>query len=134
MWGHAAGEATSLSQTRRSDRLPEIVLADDIRVCLTAEEALDGADVIVSAIPVQAMRQAWTAIREHVPPSAAVLSVAKGIETDTLLRPTQIITDVLHDDPDTRPRPVGTLSGPTIATELAGPAGDDDRSKRRPSL
>ena len=36
-----------------------------------------------------------------------------------MLRPTQIVADVLGDDPDARPRRLGVLSGPTIATELA---------------
>jgi len=88
-------------------------------VCLEPGEALRDADVIVSAIPVQFTRAAWEALREHVPAKAGVVSVSKGIETSTLLRPTQIIAAALADDPDTKPRPIGTLSGPTIATELA---------------
>lgn len=62
-------------------------------------------------------------VAEHVPEDAAVLSVAKGIEVETLMRPTQVIGDCLRksrrDDPDGRPRRIGCLSGPTIATELA---------------
>ena len=58
-------------------------------------DALLGADVIVSAIPVQFIREAWGRLRAHVPEGAGVVSVAKGIENDTLLRPTQIIADVL---------------------------------------
>ncbi len=119
MWGHSIDDATALSQTRTSDRLPGFVLPTEVRVCLDAAQALAGADIIVSAIPVQVTREAWTSLREHVPPRAGVVSVAKGIETGTLLRPTQIIADTLADDPDAAPRPVGTLSGPTIATELA---------------
>jgi glycerol-3-phosphate dehydrogenase (NAD(P)+) len=48
-----------------------------------------------------------------------VISVAKGIENETLLRPTQIIADVLADDPDGKPRALGCMSGPAIASELA---------------
>jgi len=59
----------------------------------------------------------------HVPPEAGVLSVAKGIENLTMLRPTQIIADVLRqtgrDNPDGKPRRYACLSGPTIAAELA---------------
>ena len=43
-----------------------------------------------------------------------IVSVAKGIENDTLLRPTQIIADVLGPGPA-----LAALSGPTIADELA---------------
>ncbi len=119
MWGHCESEAGDLAQTRGSARLPGFSLPDPVRVRMDDAQALGEADLIVSAIPVQFIREAWTRVRPHVPRSAAVLSVAKGIETGTLLRPTQVIADVLDDDPDAKPRPLGCLSGPTIATELA---------------
>lgn len=119
MWGHSADEAGGLTQTRRSPRLPGFTLADSAHVTGKGAEAVAGASLIVSAIPVQFIRSVWEKLRRHVPPAAAVLSVAKGIENGTLFRPTQIIADVLADDPDARPRALGVLSGPTIASELA---------------
>ncbi|MCH7792650.1 MAG: NAD(P)-binding domain-containing protein, partial [Planctomycetes bacterium] len=119
MWGHSPDEIGRVAQTRRSDRLKGFVLPDSVRVELTDEQALAGADLIVSAVPVQFMRSVWERLRAHVPPGAGVVSVAKGIENETLLRPTQIIADVLGDDPDGLPRPLAALSGPTIASELA---------------
>lgn len=119
MWGHDEDENGVLAQTRRSDRLPGLVLPDSVRVALRDAEAMRGADVIVCAIPVQFIRGAWERLREHVPPTARVISVAKGIENGTLMRPTQIIADVLGDDPDGKPRALGCMSGPAIATELA---------------
>jgi glycerol-3-phosphate dehydrogenase (NAD(P)+) len=123
MWGHSADESGRLSQTRKSPRLEGFALADEVRVCLRDADAISNASIIVSAIPVQYTREVWTRLSAHVPARAGVISVAKGIENDTLLRPTQIIADVLRktgrDDPDQPPRPMGTLSGPTIAAELA---------------
>jgi glycerol-3-phosphate dehydrogenase (NAD(P)+) len=119
MWGHDETERGNLAQTRKSPRLPGFELPDAVRVAITDAEALKGADVIVTAIPVQFMREAWTRLKRHVPAHATVISVAKGIETGTLRRPTQIVAEVLADNPDARPRPLGCLSGPTIATELA---------------
>jgi glycerol-3-phosphate dehydrogenase (NAD(P)+) len=55
----------------------------------------------------------------YVPAGAGVVSVAKGLENGTLERPSKVILDILKDDPDSRPRPIGVLSGPTIAAELA---------------
>jgi glycerol-3-phosphate dehydrogenase (NAD(P)+) len=119
MWGHSLDEAGALAQTRRSHRLPGFELPEAVKVCFHDEDALAGAGLIVSAIPVQFTREAWTRLRAHVPAGAGVVSVAKGIENQTLLRPTQIIAEVLGDDPDGRPRPMAVLSGPTIAAELA---------------
>jgi glycerol-3-phosphate dehydrogenase (NAD(P)+) len=119
LWGHAPEEVGELSQMRRSTRLPDYELHPSVRVALTDDAALEDADLIVSAVPTQHTRGAWQRLRRLVPPDAAVVSVAKGIENGTLLRPTQVIADALDDDPDGKPRSMGCLSGPTIATELA---------------
>lgn len=124
MWGHSGDEAGPVAQTRRSPRLDGFVLSDDVRVFSRDDDpALAGAGLIISAIPVQFIRETWTRLAPFVSPRAGVVSVAKGIENNTLLRPTQIIAEVLRstgrDDPDKPARAIGTLSGPTIAVELA---------------
>lgn len=123
MWGHLEAEVGRLAQMRTSARLPDMVLPDAVQVTWKGADALAGADLIVSAVPVQFTREAWQKVAAHVPIGAGVVSVAKGIEVGTLLRPTQIIADVLResgrDDPDAPARPIASLSGPTIATELA---------------
>ncbi|MEM0982974.1 MAG: NAD(P)H-dependent glycerol-3-phosphate dehydrogenase [Planctomycetota bacterium] len=119
MWGHTQAESDELIQTRRSDRLADFVLPDAVSVSNDPGRALDCADLIVSAIPVQATRGAWSSIRGAVPDGSAVVSVAKGIENGTLMRPTQIIADAIADNPDAPARPSACLSGPTIAAELA---------------
>lgn len=119
LWAHDPDEAAQLAQTRASDRLPGFELPPAVRVALRDDEALADADLIVSAIPVQFMRATWCRLRDVVPPRAGVVSVAKGIENRTLCRPTQVISESLRDDPDGPPRPIGVVSGPTIAAELA---------------
>lgn len=119
LWGHEIAQVEALAQTRRSDRLPGFTLAESVRVALKDRDALADADIIISAVPVQFSRGAWDRVRPFVPRKASVLSVAKGIENGTLLRPLQIIADVLADDPDAAPRKMAALSGPTIAPELA---------------
>jgi len=123
LWGHNPEESGRIAQSRRSPRLEGFLLPPAVHVSLKDAEAVADAALIVSAVPVQHMRDVWTRLGPHVPKGASVLSVAKGVENGTLLRPTQIIGDVMRalgrDDPDGRPRRVGCLSGPTIAAELA---------------
>jgi glycerol-3-phosphate dehydrogenase (NAD(P)+) len=123
LWGHSPDEAGQLAQTRRSPRLEGFLLPDEVEVVLKDAPAVGQASLIVSAIPVQYIRDIWMRLAKHVPKDAAILSVAKGIENTTMLRPTQVIADVLRqsgrDDPDGKPRRIGCLSGPTIAAELA---------------
>lgn len=119
MWGHDPDESGSLMQTRKSDRLNGFELPEGVRIAMKDPEALSGADIIVCAIPAQFIRPVFERLKKHVPGGASVISVSKGIENETLLRPTQIVADVLGDDPDGKPRALGCLSGPTIASELA---------------
>ena len=119
MWGHNADEAGALAQTRKSPRLPGFKLPEHVRIAVRDRDAVEDASLIVTAIPVQYMRASWKRLARYVSPDAAVVSVAKGIENHTLLRPTQVVSDCLGDDPDARPRRLGVLSGPTIAAELA---------------
>jgi len=69
------------------------------------------------------MRGVWTRLADHVPGSVPIVSVAKGIENDTLLRPTQILAEVLGKsrgpDDELGAMRLAVLSGPTIADELA---------------
>jgi glycerol-3-phosphate dehydrogenase (NAD(P)+) len=128
LWAHSAEEAGQLTQTRRSPRLAGFALPEAVRVTASMAEAVSAADLIVSAIPVQYIREAWqkaaAGVRDHAKGNGAgvlagIVSVAKGIENRTLLRPTQIVAECLGDNPDSRPRPIAVLSGPTIAAELA---------------
>ena len=122
LWGPFSEHVAEIIQTRENRRyLPDYPLPATIR--LTAgDDAVKDADLIVNAIPTQYIRDCWQRVAAHVPDAAAIASVAKGVEQDTTLRPTQIIADVLQkhrDDPDKPPRSLAAVSGPSIASELA---------------
>ena len=59
------------------------------------ERIMADADLIVSAVPCQFVRQVFERLKAYVPDGVPIVSTAKGIENDTLLRPTQILTSVL---------------------------------------
>ena len=73
------------------------------------------ADLAVSAVPTQFTRAVWGRLAASCPAQLPICSVAKGIENKTLLRPTEILRDVLKGSS----RPVAALSGPSIAPEVA---------------
>ena len=115
MWGY---DAEQLAETERHHEnrkfLPGYELPDSLIFDPRDEQAMVGADLIVSAVPCQYVRGVWTRLKQHVPSDVPIVSVAKGIENDTLLRPTQILAGVLGEG-----QPLVVLSGPTIADELA---------------
>jgi glycerol-3-phosphate dehydrogenase (NAD(P)+) len=115
MWGYDAGQLRQFERRRENVKfLPGYKLPEALRFEPRDDRAMAGADLIVSAVPCQFMRRVWDRLKSHVPQGVPIVSVAKGIENDTLLRPTQVIVDVLGDG-----RGVAALSGPTIADELA---------------
>lgn len=110
LWGPFAESLAALEASRRSPRLPGLVLPREVEIEPDPERALDGVEAAVSAIPVQFLRPVWSRI-----PAADVplVSVSKGLETTTLERPSEILAELRGDVP------TAVLSGPTIASELA---------------
>ncbi len=120
IWGHDTEHIDQMIQTRTNERyIPNVTIPNSLKLTADPAVASDEANLIVNAIPTQFIRSVWQSFAEHIHADTPVVSVAKGIENDTLLRPTQIIADVLNDNPDRAPRPLATLSGPSIASELA---------------
>ena len=113
MWGPFQDQIDAVSQSRTSARLPELVLQDSIICTGDGFSAFDQSDVAINAIPTQFIRQVWSGLAEFVPSEIPIGCVAKGLEVDTQLLPTQILHEVIGEDHQTC-----VLSGPTIATEL----------------
>lgn len=111
--------ADQLSRNRKTERsIPGHLLPEGVEVTGDETEALQEAELAVTAIPVQLMRSIWERLAPHCPGDLPICSVAKGIENKTLLSPTQIVRDVLDGAPDSG-RAVAALSGPCIAPEVA---------------
>jgi glycerol-3-phosphate dehydrogenase (NAD(P)+) len=124
MWGYDRRQLAEIEKGRQNKKfLPGYKLPDALIFEPDDARIMAGADLIVSAVPCQFMRRIWTRLRDYVPAGVPIVSVVKGIENDTLLRPTQILADVLGDERATsderRATRYAVLSGPTIADELA---------------
>jgi glycerol-3-phosphate dehydrogenase (NAD(P)+) len=119
LWGPFPEDIQPLAKTRRSRRLPDYRLPDAVEVTADDATALVGASWILNAIPTQFIRRVWQRLGRHARPGVPVLCVSKGIENDTLLRPTQVIADVLGEWEGSPARSMCALSGPTVAVELA---------------
>ena len=115
MWGYDAAQLEQIARDRENKRfLPGYKLPGELEFEPDDRRTMGGADLIVSAVPCQFMRSVWTRLKAHFPHGVPVVSVAKGIENGTLLRPTQILTEILGASDN-----LAVLSGPTIADELA---------------
>ena len=119
LWSAFDDAAAEMAQTRENRRfLPGYPLPENMDVTSDDSRAFEDAELVVSAVPTQFIRPVWKRLAEHYRQPVAICSVAKGIENDTLLRPSEILTDVLS----AAGRQVGqlaVLSGPSIAPEIA---------------
>jgi glycerol-3-phosphate dehydrogenase (NAD(P)+) len=96
--------------------LRDAVLPDGVRVTSDAGEAADGVGVWVFAVPSQSQRAVAGGFARWADRPEAVVSVAKGIENETLLLSTQVLAQAL---PATDPGRIGVLYGPSHAEEVA---------------
>jgi glycerol-3-phosphate dehydrogenase (NAD(P)+) len=125
LWGRDTASVERLIQTRESaSHLPGMPIPEAVDLVADGAAAMAGTDLIVSCVPTQHLREIWQRLRDATPAQVPVASVSKGIEIGTLLRPTQVIADVLQgnggpDSPDAPARPMAALTGPNVAKELA---------------
>ena len=133
IWGYDRRQLEQIAHDRENKKfLPGYKLPEELEFEHDDKRIISGADLIVSAVPCQFMRQIWNRLKEHVHEGVPIVSVAKGIENDTLLRPTEILAEILRSEFSV-PRSatqnaarstqheirLAVLSGPTIADELA---------------
>ncbi len=120
IWGPFPHDVRELGRTRRAPRrLAEFVLPESVEVEVEAATALAHATVVINAIPTQFIRSVWTNLAADVPAHALIGCVAKGIENETLRRPSEIIEACLQKAGNHPERALVAISGPTIAAELA---------------
>lgn len=115
MWARRPEVAETLATDHRNPfylpgvQLPPIAATDNYAA------ALDGADIVVLAVPSQSLRANLETWKPAIGADATLLSLIKGIETGTLLRMSQVIAEVTGAETGR----IAVLTGPNLAKELA---------------
>jgi glycerol-3-phosphate dehydrogenase (NAD(P)+) len=116
IWGIVDEELRDMEAYRENRRyLPGVSLPPEFKVVHSREEALDGAEILIFAVPAQHFRNALGEALPYLRPSMTIVNVAKGIEQGTLKRLSQVAAEFL---------PVGIMnqyvvvSGPSHAEEV----------------
>jgi glycerol-3-phosphate dehydrogenase (NAD(P)+) len=113
LWARNATFARHIDETRENSRLlPRVRLPESIGVTADRAAALGDADVVILCIPTRGLREAIDSMAERIPQSALLVSAIKGIENESLMRPSQIVQQI------TGQRPVVVLGGPCHAEEI----------------
>jgi len=110
-------QARDIAQRRENlEYLPGMMLPPEVVVASTLANSLADAHVVLLACPAQALRPTCARVREAWGEGAnlqLVISLAKGLELGTHLRPSEVIKEVMTDVA------AGSLSGPTNALGVA---------------
>jgi glycerol-3-phosphate dehydrogenase (NAD(P)+) len=95
--------------------LPSVQLSDRIRATADPAAALAGAQLVVLAVPSQALRSVLAGWAPLAAPDAIYVSLMKGVEAASRLRMSQVIAEVAEVPPDR----IAVVSGPNLAHEIA---------------
>jgi glycerol-3-phosphate dehydrogenase (NAD(P)+) len=116
LWGRHPELAESINERHENPAyLPGITLTSALRATADPAAALDGAELVVLAVPAQTLRQNLTGWGALLPPGALLVSLMKGIEDGTRLRMSQVIAEITGAGPDR----IAVITGPNLAREIA---------------
>lgn len=116
LWARRPELAAEINDTHRnSGYLPGIELPKTIRATSDPAVALAEACTVLLAVPSQTMRTNLEQWKDLIGDDVTLVSLAKGIELDTLMRMSQVIVQVTGADPAR----VAVMTGPNLASEIA---------------
>ncbi|NLK51837.1 MAG: NAD(P)-binding domain-containing protein, partial [Syntrophomonadaceae bacterium] len=117
LWGRLEDGVQEMQKSRENRFfLPEVRLPEGLEVTEDKDQVMMDADAVVFAVPAQAVREVVRRFRSFLQPGRILINTAKGIETQSLLRLSQVLKQEL-------PREfwpcISVLSGPSHAEEVA---------------
>lgn len=120
MWGREEPIVRSINEEHsNSQYLANVALPPNLRATNDLSFALQDAEMVVFAVPSQAIREVAEKIKGDLSEATTkplIVHVAKGIERETYLRLSEVIAEVLPPDLH---RGIVVLSGPSHAEEVA---------------
>lgn len=120
VWSVIESEILMLQEHQEHiDKLPGVKLADTIRFTTDLKQAVSGMEALVLAVPSMYTRQTAHSMAPYVSDGQLIISVAKGIEEDTLMRLSQIIEQEIPQ---------------SVAAVLCGPSHAEEVGRGMPSV
>jgi glycerol-3-phosphate dehydrogenase (NAD(P)+) len=114
LWCPRPEKARELSECGENVRLlPGVPIPAQVEITADAAQVLAGAELCIAAVPTVYLRTTLRPLAGQVLPTLPVLSLAKGVEVDTFLRPTDILRELWGVER------LAVLSGPSHAEEVS---------------
>ena len=117
LWVYEADLAKTIREKRENPiYLPGVPIPETVQISPALCEVVEGCDVVLIAVPSQFYRSVARELLPLVSKEAVFVSATKGIETDTLMRMSEVLADVAGAS--FKPQ-VAVMSGPTFAPEVS---------------
>ena len=114
LWGRDPAQQAAMAAARCNARyLPQAPFPDALVVVERLEQAVEGVNDILIAVPSHALRSVLRELAPLLGSAARLAWATKGFELDTGLLPHQVAKEILGAG-----RPFAVLSGPTFAREV----------------
>ncbi len=118
VWSALKEEIDTLESTHTHPKFRDVVLPAAIKYTADIAEACSEKDILITAVPSVYIRSTAKTAAPHLQNGQIIVSVAKGIEEDTLMTMTEVIADELGDIIKEKSIKIAALSGPTHAEEV----------------
>ena len=115
LWARTEAEAAELRDGKFGKRKLSDVPLPQLPVTSSLEEAMGGAQAVILAVPSQTMRRNAGLIRGYLSQSMLVISAAKGLETGSNKRMSEIIAEEIGPEFAAN---ICVLSGPNLSREI----------------
>lgn len=117
LWAYEQDLVERMRQHRKNDLyLPDFTLDDKLAFSSELSEVAAGKDILVLVAPSQVLRTVVRQAEPYMAENTVLVSAAKGIENDSLMAMSEVLSEVL---PQERCKRLAFLSGPTFAREVA---------------
>ena len=114
MWSKSEDEAESVLLKRENVRvLPGIKVPEEIEIITDLKKTVEGAKIIILAVPTKAVRDVAKELAEFLTPKQILCIVSKGIEEETNKLMSQVVFE------ETGSENICMIAGPSFAIELA---------------
>jgi len=116
-WDIEGNVVDAITKKHKNPRsLKKLELPQTIRAEGSIERAVANADVLIIAVASRAVRDVAMQIADHLPRNCVIVTVAKGLEGDSLKTMIEVLKEEL---PANFRNQTFALSGPTLAPEVA---------------
>ncbi|HIE06455.1 MAG TPA: NAD(P)-dependent glycerol-3-phosphate dehydrogenase [Desulfarculaceae bacterium] len=118
LWAYEADLVLRMRETKENDLyLPDISLHEELEFTDSLAEVVKGKELILLVPPSQLMRRVLRELLPHLEDGRVLVSASKGIENETLMTMSQVISEELKVAG--RKADLAFLSGPSFAREVA---------------